>query len=278
MSTENALFLFDVSAYLHRAMHIVYGDRVATVSEDDSTFIKHASVMVANTMRDLSVRRMVLVRDSTEPSWRCDDYPAYKSDRRAHYPVFEKQAPRFFDAMAAIHVATLEEDRYEADDLIASFILEGCGQPIAIVSSDKDLMMHVSDTTRYFDPVKKKWISADMVSEKLEGLRPEQFTEFIALVGDKADGIPGVPGFGPKTAAKLLKHFHSIDGIYAQSDVELWKVISYKKIKALLRHKEDAFVSRRLATPDYFRDVEHRICGDIDAPSHTAVRAACEAL
>jgi DNA polymerase-1 len=149
----SSLFLFDVSAYLHRAMHVVYGDRVATVDPNDSQFIKHACAMIANTMQRCDVSRMVLVQDSLEPSFRCDVYPAYKAGRRDHYPVFKQGAPRFFAAMEKAGVKVLGVPRFEADDLIASLVQvlrQRRGAKIVIVSSDKDLLMHVEEAVLYF--------------------------------------------------------------------------------------------------------------------------------
>src|ERR1041385_8074000 len=81
--------VFDISAYLHRAMYVCYGDRVADTEPENTAFIRHACGMLANTMDTLGAQRVVVVCDSTEPSFRCDEYPAYKAERKEHYPVFK---------------------------------------------------------------------------------------------------------------------------------------------------------------------------------------------
>jgi DNA polymerase-1 len=276
--TPSSLFLFDISAYLHRAMHVAYGDRVADVNPSDSAFIMHACAMLANTMEQCNVQRMLLVLDSSLPSFRCDWYPAYKAERRAHYPVFTQQAPRFFDAMRRVGVKTLERDRYEADDLIAAMARSSGGgyNDCTIVSSDKDLLMHVGGSVRYYDPMKRKWFDVPDVCEKFLGLSPEQWPDYVGLVGDAGDGIPGVAGFGPKTAAKLLLKFDNLDEIYnpeRRSDIAA--LLTTKQLTTLLSSEADAFMSRRLAAPVPC-NINHEAIGNMTAPGWRAVRSACE--
>jgi DNA polymerase-1 len=286
------IFLFDISAYLHRAMYVVHGDGAdgaATANPSNASFIRHACGMLANTMEGLGVQRMIVVCDSTEPSLRCDEYPAYKAERKPHYPVFTAQAPRFYDALREMSVAVLSEPRYEADDLIASVIRFACSDDpggYVIVSSDKDLLAYVDDgndsgggRVRFYDPMKGIWIGPADVRAKF-GIEPSQFYDYIGLVGDSADGIPGVKSFGAKTSAKLLREFDSLDEIFSdERRVALAEFCGKTKLATLLAYKDEAFMSRRLASP--------RICptllndGDFtaelsfEAPAPAIIRRAC---
>jgi DNA polymerase-1 len=269
------IYLFDISAYLHRAMYVCYGDRCEDIEPSDTTFIRHAAGMLANTMQDLRVERMAVVCDSTEPSLRCDVFPEYKAERKAHYPVFATQAPRFYDALRDVSVAVMIAPRYEADDLIAT--MAGYpGERYVVVSSDKDLLALVRDdrSVDFYDPMKAAWISAGDVRNKF-GVDPGQLYDYIGLVGDTSDGIPGVPGFGPKTAAKLLREFDSLDEIYSLERREaLSEFATQGQVKKLLAHQDDAFMSRKLASPWLPPKFTYK-SAHFDAPAPGIIRKAC---
>jgi 5'-3' exonuclease len=269
------VFLFDISAYLHRAMYVTYGDRAATADPADSSIARQACRMLANTMDTLGVQNMAVVCDSTESSFRCDEYPAYKADRKAHYPVFAAQAPRFYASLREIDVVVIGQPRYEADDLIAS-IVQQPGSYV-IVSSDKDLSALVTRdarTVQLYDPMKNAWVTPGDVRAKF-GIEPSQLYDYVGLVGDTSDGIPGVPGFGQKTAAKLLREFDSLDEIYSAERREaLGEFCTAKQVERLLAAKDDAFLSRSLAVPRYLAGLYVAVAG-CPAPKSSIVRGAC---
>jgi DNA polymerase-1 len=268
------IYLIDISAYLHRAMHVVYGDRAPTVSPTDTSFIDHACVMLANTMEKLRVERMAVICDSTQPSFRCDFFPAYKAERKAHTPVFAAQMPRFFDALRDIDVTVYDESRYEADDLIATLAGEEEGIPYVIVSHDKDLLALVNDEARIstYNPMTDSWTREADVFKKFEVKAPQLY-DYLGLVGDTSDGIPGVEGIGPKTAAKLLARFDNIDDMYA-SESALQATVGKKQFESLLANKDNAIVSRKLARPVICDVVAISGHGDMDAPEADFVRGA----
>ena len=267
------VFLIDISAYLHRAMHVVYGDRTPTIAATDTSFIDHAAVMLANTMAKLSIKRMAVVCDSTEPSFRCDMYPEYKAERKPHTPVFAAQMPVFFDALKDLSVSVFDEPRYEADDLIATL----AGQenvPYVIVSHDKDLLALVSDAKQVsaYNPMSDKWTREADVVEKF-GVKPWQLYDYLGLLGDTADGIPGVAGIGAKTAAKLLTRFTNIEGIYAD-EAALKAEVTRAQFQSLIANKDNAFLSRMLACPIVCDEIALTGHGDLQAPESDFVRGA----
>jgi len=267
------VYLIDISAYLHRAMHVVYGDRAATVEAADTAFVDHACVMLANTMVKLGIKRMAVVCDSTEPSFRCDMYPEYKAERKPHTPVFATQMPVFFDALKDLSVSVFDEPRYEADDLIATL----AGQenvPYVIVSHDKDLLALVSDAKQVsaYNPMSDKWTREADVVEKF-GVKPWQLYDYLGLLGDTADGIPGVAGIGAKTAAKLLTRFTNIEGIYAD-EAALKAEVTRAQFQSLIANKDNAFLSRMLACPIVCDEIALTGHGDLQAPESDFVRGA----
>lgn len=268
------IFIFDISAYLHRAMYVTYGDRCADIDPSDTHFTRHACNMLSNTMDTLRVERVVIVCDSTEPSFRCDEFPAYKAERKPHYPVFAAQAPRFYDALRDVSVAVMAEPRYEADDLIASLVRGG--DRYVVVSSDKDLLALVREdrSVDFYDPMKGVWIGPGDVRSKF-GVDPGQLYDYTGLVGDTSDGIPGVPGFGPKTAAKLLREFDSLDEIYSENRRDaLFEYATKRQVDVLLANEKAAFLSRRLASPRLLPNMTTDGSG-FGAPSSGIIRKAC---
>lgn len=258
------IHLIDISAYLHRAMHVVYGDRAATVDVNDTALADHACTMLANTMVKLDIRRMAVVCDSTDPSFRCDMYPKYKSGRKPHAPVFTAQSVRFFSAIKDIGVSVFSEPRYEADDLIATFAGQEHGTPYVIVSHDKDLLALVDDSRAIsaYNPVADKWLRESDVVEKF-GVFCYQLYDYLGLVGDPADGIPGVEGVGAKTAARLLKMFETIGGVYMASEHALRSEVNKKQFDMILASKDQAILSRMLTRPV--------ICPTLDLTGHGAL-------
>lgn len=268
------LFLFDISAYLHRAMYVCYGDRVAETSETDARFVQHACGMLANTMERLNIERMAVVCDSTDPSFRCDYFPAYKAERKPHYPVFAAQAPWFYDQLRDMSVAVVSAPRFEADDLIASML--GCSPSCTVVSSDKDLLALLRNgSVDYYDPMKNAHVNAGDVREKF-GVAPSQLYDYTGLVGDKSDGIPGVPGFGPKTVSRLLREFGSLDEVFnPDRRAALEEFLTVKQTDKLMKHQDDALMSRRLARPVINESALCTEPGGFEAPSPGIVRRAC---
>lgn len=268
------IYLFDISAYLHRSMYVMYGDKAAETPATDRKFIVHACTALASTMEKLNVKRMAVVCDSTEHSLRCDRYPKYKADRKPHTPVFAAQMPVFFEALKDISVAVVERPRYEADDLIATLAGQEVTSDYVVVSSDKDLLGCLTEHVKYYDPMKGIEVSRVDVSAKY-GITPSMMYDYLALVGDAQDGIPGVPGIGPKTAAAILRDFGNIDEVYDPVRAgALADVVAGKKLQKLMEHKDDAFLSRELARPWICPDL--KLTGDaFDAPPPGAVRGAC---
>ena len=270
----DTIYLFDISAYLHRAMHVVYGDRSASIVPTDTAFIDHACVMLANTMGKLGIERMAVVCDSAEPSFRCEAYPAYKAERKPHTPVFAAQAPRFFDALKDLSVSVFDEPRYEADDIIATIAGQESGTPYVIVSHDKDLLALVDDVRKIasYNPMNDKWTHEPDIVEKF-GVAAHQLYDYLGLLGDTSDGIPGVEGIGAKTAAKLLRRFETIDGMYA-NEADLRAEVTKKQFESLMINKDNAFLSRSLARPVVCDELAVTGHGPLWAPEPDFVRGA----
>lgn len=183
--------------------------------------------------------------DCGRHTFRLDMYPEYKATREATPDDLKQQLPLMTEACRAFGLPTLSQPGFEADDIIASYSksLSERGYKVRIVGIDKDLYQLVSDNVEIFDPVKSKTIGRDEVVGKY-GVFPEQMIDFQAIVGDKADNVPGVKGIGPIGAAKLLNTYGTLEAIYENINY----VLPLKARERLLTYKADAEISKKLVT------------------------------
>jgi DNA polymerase-1 len=152
-----------------------------------------------------------VVLDASARSFRNDLYDQYKAHRPPPPEDLVPQFPLIRDAVRAFSVPCIEQEGYEADDVIASYAVaaQQAGWNVTIVSSDKDLMQLIREPeggpqVDMLDTMNDRRIGRAEVVEKF-GVPPEQLGEVLALMGDSVDNVPGVPGIGPKTAAQLIQ-------------------------------------------------------------------------
>ncbi|MGC9311280.1 MAG: DNA polymerase I [Sediminispirochaetaceae bacterium] len=162
-----------------------------------------------------------VVMDSRVPTFRHEMYPDYKATRDKAPEDLHAQVPMIEETLEAMNIRTVQQDRYEADDIIAT-LARRCsrdGRPCYIVSGDKDLLQLLDANVQMLRPDKGSYrrIGLREVQEEL-GIKADQVIDYLSLIGDSADNIPGVRGIGPKTASKLLKKYGSLDGIYEHLD------------------------------------------------------------
>ena len=149
-------------------------------------------------------------------SFRNEYYAPYKAHREASPPELDAQVDPSLAIVEALGATTFIDERFEADDLIATVIdrTAKSGVDYVIVTTDKDMTQLVTDRITVYDPAREQRFDAAAVEAKF-GVKPAQITDFLALAGDAVDNIPGVRGIGPKTAADLLRRHGSLEGIYA---------------------------------------------------------------
>ena len=189
--------------------------------------------------------------ESLSTSFRNEIYPAYKSSRESPPPSLVAQLKRSQAIARALGVLTFADDRYEADDLVATLAttLVDDGHDVVVVTADKDLAQLVADRVTWYDFGKgTRYEPGDVVAKY--GVRPVRIPDYLGLAGDSVDDIPGVRGVGPKTAAALLGAYDSIDELY--ENLERVPELPIRGAKSTARKLEEdrelAFLSRRLAT------------------------------
>lgn len=215
------------------------------------------TTMLLRILKEENPTHMLVAFDAGKTTFRHSTYKEYKGGRQKTPPELSEQFPLLKEVLDAFEIKHYQLEQYEADDIIGTLSKQesDAGWEVTVISGDKDLLQLVSEDVTVH--VTKKGISdierytPEYLLEKME-IRPEQVIEMKALMGDSSDNIPGVPGVGQKTAVKLLKQFGTVDELYNQLDQ-----VSGKKLKENLEnYKEDAFMSRELATIDCSSPVE----------------------
>jgi DNA polymerase-1 len=195
-------------------------------------------------IRDVKPDYLVYCFDLKEPSFRSELYKEYKAHRDEMPDLLKPQVPHLKQMVATLGIATAEKPGFEADDVIGTLTMQAVKEHVnaVIVSGDKDFAQLVRPGVTIYDTMKDLRTDSDGVMAKF-GVRPDQIIDYLALVGDSSDNIPGVRGIGPKGACKLLNDYQTLDGIYEK--IEEIKGATQKK---LVESKDMAFLSRKLST------------------------------
>jgi DNA polymerase-1 len=186
--------------------------------------------------------------DTHAPTFRHEMFPAYKAQRQAMPDDMRPQIQIIKDITKAYNIPQVELDGFEADDIIGTLsrLAEQDNMETIIITPDKDFCQLVTKKVKLMRP--KDNTALDMLDEeavvKKYGLKPNQFIDYLALVGDASDNIPGVRGVGEKTAAPLLQQYGDLNGIYANLETLTKKALKEK----LTSERDNAFLSQKLAT------------------------------
>jgi DNA polymerase-1 len=190
---------------------------------------------------------IAVVFDYSAKTFRSDLFDGYKANRPEPPGDLVPQFPLVRDAVRAFNVACIEQEGYEADDIIATYALQAieAGADVTIVSSDKDLMQLVQPGIIMYDTMKNKAIGEAEVIERF-GVPPSKVVEVQALIGDSSDNVPGVPGIGVKTAALLINEFGDLETLLARAS----EIKQEKRRENLIQFADQARLSKSLVMLD----------------------------
>lgn len=240
------LYIIDASGFLFRAYHAI---RNMTNAEGESTnalfgFIRSVQKLI----NDFHPEHIVTVFDGPK-SWqsRLDIYPEYKANRRESPPDLFHQMQWARDYCSLMGLPTLDIPNVEADDTMGSVAKWAAkkGAKVYICSSDKDLCQLVDEKISMLHPHKDNKILGPKDVEESFGVKPSQIRDYLAIVGDTSDNVPGVPGLGPKAASSLLAEYNSLEGILKHVDE-----LSGKRKESLIENADNARMSYDLVTLD----------------------------
>ena len=212
------IFLIDGSSYLYRAFHAM--PPLSTSSGLPTGAVKGVVNMLRNLRKENPNSHYLSIFDAKGKNFRHDIYKEYKANRPPMPEDLREQLSPLKEICNAMGMPVIEIPKVEADDVIASLANLGSKQgiPIVISSLDKDLMQLVDDPLiKMMNTMNNQIYDVSGVQEKF-GVHPNQIIDYLAIVGDSSDNIPGVPKVGPKTAVKWLKEFKNLKGIIKNAD------------------------------------------------------------
>lgn len=246
---SNPILLLDASAFLYRSYYAL--PPLTTSKGQPTSVIKGVLNMIQNLLQKYPDSEIGVIFDAKGKTFRNKLFTDYKANRPPMPEDLKQQIPPLFEIIKTLGLNLISIEGIEADDVIGTLATKfsAQGYESLIVSSDKDMAQLVNTHTKILDPVKNTILDTDAIKEIFE-LAPDQIIDWLALMGDKSDNIPGVDGVGLKTSVALLQNMQSVDNIYANLDkLETLKIRGAKSLKQkLLDNKDILFLSRQLAT------------------------------
>jgi DNA polymerase-1 len=244
------VYLIDASGYIFRAYHAL--PPLTRPSDGLPVGAVHGFCgMLWKLLRETGEldppTHIAAIFDYAAKTFRSDLFDGYKANRRAPPDDLVPQFPLVRDAVRAFNVACIEQEGYEADDIIATYACQAldAGAEVTIVSSDKDLMQLIRPGIRMYDTMKNKVIGEAEVEERF-GVPPAKVVEVQALIGDASDNVPGVPGIGVKTAALLINEFGDLETLLARAA----EIKQDKRRESLIQFADQARLSKALVILD----------------------------
>ncbi len=247
----------DGHSLAYRAFFALPVDNFTTKDKQHTNGIYGFLSMLVNLIKAEKPTHLAIAFDTSRHSFRTDEYPEYKATRSESPQEFKGQIPLLQDCLAAMSIPVLTKEGIEADDILATLASQGAEQgfEVLVVSGDRDTIQLVDeDVTLLYPSVQgvsqlKRYDPATV--QERYGVRPEQYPDIAALVGETSDNLPGVPKVGEKTAVKWLTQFGSLDELIARAD-EIKGVVGGN----LRDHIEDVRRNRKL----------NRLLTDVELP------------
>jgi DNA polymerase-1 len=245
------LVLVDGSSYLYRAFHAMFKADLRNAAGEPTGAVRGVTAMLRRLEKDYPSSNIAVIFDAKGKTFRDDIYPEYKAQRPPMPDDLRSQIQAVHDIVRAMGFPLLIIEGVEADDVIGTLAHEATEKGIDVVVStgDKDMAQLVNKHVTLVNTMTETVMDIEGVKEKF-GLPPELIIDFLALMGDKVDNIPGVPGVGEKTALSLLQNLGNIDQIY--NDLEAVRGLDFRGAKKmperLAENKELAELSYLLAT------------------------------
>ncbi|WP_341716829.1 DNA polymerase I [Micromonospora sp. FIMYZ51] len=222
-ATTPRLLLVDGHSLAYRAFFALPVENFSTTTGQPTNAVYGFTSMLINVLRDERPTHIVVAFDVSRRSFRTDKYAEYKAGRSETPTDFKGQVSLVKEVLAALRVPVVEKEGYEADDIIATLACQArdAGIPVLICTGDRDAFQLVDEQITVLYPRKGVSDLARMDPAAVEakyGVPPERYRDLAALVGETSDNLPGVPGVGPKTAAKWINAYGGVEGVVARAD------------------------------------------------------------
>lgn len=258
---EKRLFLLDTMALIYRAHFALIRSPRYTSSGLSTSAVFGVANAVLDIIKKEQPSHIVAAFDTSDPTFRHDEYPEYKAQRDKQPEDIETQIPIVVNLFEALKIPIVRMPGFEADDIIGTIALEAASDGFScyMVTPDKDYQQLVSEDIVVFKPGRQgahnEILGVREILEKWQIERVEQVIDILGLMGDSSDNVPGVPGVGEKTAQKLIAKFGSVENLLANTDQ-----LKGKQKEKVEDNAELALLSKRLVTIK--TDVPHEITLD----------------
>lgn len=238
--------MIDGHSVAYRAFFALPVDNFATTTGQHTNAVFGFTSMLINVLRDEQPTHVGVAFDVSRQTFRSEEYAEYKANRSKSPEEFKGQIPLIKDVCAALGITTFEKDGFEADDIIGTLATQAAelGMDVLICTGDRDALQLVTDTTTVLYPRKGVSDLARMTPSAVEekyGVMPANYPDLAALVGETSDNLPGVPGVGPKTAAKWIASYRTLDALVAAAGD-----IPGKAGESFREHLDDVVRNRRI--------------------------------
>ncbi|WP_159616287.1 DNA polymerase I [Arthrobacter zhaoguopingii] len=253
---RNRLLVIDGHSMAFRAFYALPPENFSTDTGQHTNAVYGFTAMLINLIKDQKPTHVAVAFDLDTPTFRSEEYTEYKAGRSRTPEEFHGQVDLIIKVMEAMRIPTISMDGYEADDILATLATKAAAEDwdVQVVSGDRDAFQLVNDRVTVLYPKQGVTNIPQMDAQAIEEkyfVPPHQYSDLAALVGESADNLPGVPGVGPKTAAKWIKLYGGLEGILENLDS-----IGGKVGDALRAHADDVRRNRRL----------NRLLTDLDLP------------
>ena len=217
------LLLLDGHSLAYRAFFALPVENFSTTTGQPTNAVYGFTSMLINVQRDERPTHIGVAFDKSRQTFRLEQYAEYKAKRNKTPDEFKSQLPLIKEVLDALHIRHLEVDGYEADDIIATLTTQALDQgfEVLLLTGDRDCIQLVTEHSTVLYPFRGVSDLARMTPEAVEakyGVPPHRYPEIAALVGEDSDNLPGVPGVGPKTAAKWISTYDGLDNVITHAD------------------------------------------------------------
>ncbi len=222
-SSRPRLLLVDGHSLAYRAFFALPVENFSTTTGQVTNAVYGFTSMLINVLRDEQPTHVAVAFDVSRQTFRSEEYAEYKANRSKSPEEFSGQIALVKEVLDALRIRTVEKDGYEADDVIATLSTQAAaaGMEVLICTGDRDTFQLVDEHTTVLYPRRGVSDLSRMTPEAVQekyGVPPGRYPDIAAMVGESSDNLPGVPGVGPKTAAKWLNEYDGLEGIVANVD------------------------------------------------------------
>ncbi len=259
-SDSKKLFLIDGSALAYRSYFAFQRNPLINSKGENTSAVFGFLNSLLKIIDEQHPDYLAAVFDTPEPTFRHKIYPEYKATRQKMPDEMSEQLPRIKQVLDVLNVPIIEIPGLEADDVMGALAQKAASQSLEtyLVTGDKDFLQLVSPLIRIYNP-RRSGEEVEILDEKRVvqkiGLPPEKIIDYLSLMGDSSDNVPGVPGIGPKTALEILSQFDTLEDVFENLDKIKRETVRNK----LTAFKDQAFLSRELVTLDTQTSVPTKI-------------------